>query len=97
MMKEIKKSVFVEDGDTLINCLAYVDLNPIRAGLVQHPEDFRWSSLGYHSQTGNKGRFLSHDFGLMGAEKLPEDEQLRRYRQFVYEVDAFAKSINLDG
>ncbi len=38
------KSVLVEDGETLINCLAYVDLNPIRAGLVARPDDCRWSS-----------------------------------------------------
>ena len=27
------KSVIVENGETLINCLAYIDLNPLRAGL----------------------------------------------------------------
>lgn len=46
------KSVIVENGETLINCLAYIDLNPIRAGIVKRPEDYRWSSLGYHLQTG---------------------------------------------
>ncbi|WP_457570508.1 transposase [Desulfovulcanus sp.] len=48
------KSVLVEEGPTLINCLAYIDLNPIRAGIVKRPEDYRWSSLGYYVQTGNK-------------------------------------------
>ena len=93
------KSVLVEDGETLINCLAYVDLNPIRAGLVSRPDDYRWSSLGYHSQTGNNSRFLSLDFGLMGAENLSTDEQLRRYRQFVYEVGALPtdKGGRIDG
>ncbi|MBD1401613.1 transposase [Pelovirga terrestris] len=93
------KSVLVEDGDTLINCLAYVDLNPIRAGLVARPDDYRWSSLGYHSQMGNRSRFLSLDFGLVGAEKLSVDEQLRRYRQFVYEVGALPtdKGAHIDG
>ena len=46
------KSLIVEDGETLINCLAYIDLNPIRAGIVKRPEDYRWSSLGYHLQNG---------------------------------------------
>ena len=35
------KSVIVEKGDTLINCLAYIDLNPLRAGLVERPEEYR--------------------------------------------------------
>jgi len=80
------KSVLVENGDTLINCLAYVDLNPIRAGLVERPDDYRWSSLGYHQQTGNKGNLLSLDFGLFGAERLSSEQRLAKYRQFVYEV-----------
>ena len=45
------KSVIVDKGETLINCLAYIDLNPLRAGLVERPEDYRWNSLGYHMQT----------------------------------------------
>ena len=32
------KIVIVEKGETLINCLAYIDLNPLRAGLVDHPK-----------------------------------------------------------
>ena len=58
------KSVIVENGETLINCLAYIDLNPLRAGLVDRPEDYRWNSLGYHVQTNNQDNFLSTDFGL---------------------------------
>lgn len=34
-------SVIVETGETLINCLAYIDLNPLRAGLVERPEQYR--------------------------------------------------------
>ena len=58
------KSVIVENGETLINCLAYIDLNPVRAGIVEKPEDYRWCSLGYHVQSGNKDNFLSLDLGL---------------------------------
>jgi putative transposase len=29
----------VESGQTLINCLAYIDLNPVRAAIVERPED----------------------------------------------------------
>lgn len=79
------KSVLVEDGDTLINCLAYVELNPVRAGIVERPEEYRWSSLGYHLQNGNKGNFLSLDFGLTEPEKASKKERLALYLQYVYE------------
>jgi hypothetical protein len=57
------KSLIVENGETLINCLAYIDLNPLRADLVKRPEDYRWNSLGYNIQTNNQDNFLYTDFG----------------------------------
>jgi hypothetical protein len=82
------KSVIVEKGETLINCLAYIDLNPLRAGLVERPEDYRWNSLGYHLQTGNKDNFLSLDFGLIEFGVLNAEERLKLYRRYVYEAGA---------
>lgn len=87
------KSVIVENGETLINCLAYIDLNPLRAGLVERPEQYRWNSLGYHIQTNNRDHFLSTDFGLKEFNPSPADkclkgekERIRRYRRYVYEA-----------
>jgi len=82
------KSVIVEEGETLINCLAYIDLNPVRAGIVKRPEDYRWNSLGYHIQTNNKNGFLSTDFGLKEFNVKSEKERVRRYRKYVYETGA---------
>ncbi|MCP4754814.1 MAG: hypothetical protein GY866_28395, partial [Proteobacteria bacterium] len=86
------KSLIVQDGSTLINCLAYVDLNPLRAGIVERPEDYRWNSLGYHIQQGNRDGFLSLDFGLVEFGVLDEKERLRRYRRHVYEAGAVNRS-----
>ena len=36
------KSVLVEPGGAMAMVAAYIDLNPIRAGLVKNPEDYRW-------------------------------------------------------
>jgi putative transposase len=82
------KSVIVEKGETLINCLAYIDLNPLRAGLVDRPEDYRWNSLGYHIQTKNKDNFFSTDFGLKEFNVQSKKERIRRYRRYVYEAGA---------
>jgi len=78
------KSVIVDNGDTLINCLAYIDLNPVRAGIVEKPEDYRWCSLGYHVQSDNKENFLSTDFGLREFAVKAESERQRIYRCFVH-------------
>jgi len=93
------KSVIVEKGETLINCLAYIDLNPLRAGIVDRPEEYRWNSIGYHVQTGNKDNFLSTDFGLKEFNPPPADkclksekERIRAYRRYVYEAGAVNRS-----
>ena len=85
------KSVIVENGETLVNCLAYIDLNPLRAGIVEKPEDYRWSSIGYHVQANNKGGFLSLDFGLKGCGSLNDAERFIKYREFLYEVGALKR------
>src|SRR5690606_31165774 len=36
----------VETGEHLWNCLTYVDLNMVRAGVVSHPRD--WPHSGFH-------------------------------------------------
>ena len=82
------KSVVVENGETLINCLAYIDLNPVRAGIISRPEEYRWNSIGYHVQTGNKDNFLSLDFGLKEFGIFDAYERLREYRKFMYETGA---------
>jgi REP element-mobilizing transposase RayT len=85
------KSVIVEKGETLINCLAYIDLNPLRAGIVSRPEEYRWNSLGYHLQTDNKDNFLSTDFGLKEFNVKSEKERIRRYRGYVYQAGAISR------
>ena len=48
------KSVLVEDGEALQTMAAYIDLNPVRAGLVQDPKDYRW--CGYAESVGGSKR-----------------------------------------
>jgi hypothetical protein len=40
------KSVLVEDGYAARMTAAYIDLNPVRAGMVADPKDYRWCSYG---------------------------------------------------
>lgn len=38
------KSSVIDADCYLMACLRYIELNPVRAGLVNRPEDYRWSS-----------------------------------------------------
>ena len=40
------KSVLVEDSEALRTMAAYIDLNPVRAGIVKDPKDYRWCGYG---------------------------------------------------
>ena len=38
------RSSLIESEAYLLTCMAYIDLNPVRAGMVQEPADYPWSS-----------------------------------------------------
>jgi putative transposase len=38
------KSSVLDSEAYLLTCMSYIDLNPVRAGLVEAPENFNWSS-----------------------------------------------------
>ena len=38
------RSNLIESERYLLACMVYIDLNPVRAGLVDQPADFKWSS-----------------------------------------------------
>jgi putative transposase len=38
------KSSVVQRSSYLANCLQYIELNPLRAGIVKDPGDYKWSS-----------------------------------------------------
>jgi putative transposase len=43
------KSTLIQTGAWLLPCMAYLDLNPVRAGLVMQPGDFAWSSHRHYT------------------------------------------------
>jgi putative transposase len=38
------KSTLIQTDRYLLGCMAYIDLNPVRAGLVAQPQDYPWAS-----------------------------------------------------
>ena len=50
------KSVIVESGTAAKMIAAYIDLNPVRAGMVEDPADYRWSGYGEAVGGGKQAR-----------------------------------------
>ncbi len=61
------KSVIVEDGIAARTISAYIDLNPVRAGIVKEPAGYRWSSYGEAIGGGVKGNGRKAREGLVRA------------------------------
>jgi putative transposase len=61
------KSVIVEDGVAARTMAAYIDLNPVRAGMAKDPAEYRWSSYGEAVGGGAKGNGKKAREGLVRA------------------------------
>jgi putative transposase len=43
------KSTLIQSERYLLACMAYIDLNPVRVGLVAQARDYPWSSYGHYT------------------------------------------------
>ena len=59
--------MIVESGVAARTMAAYIDLNPVRAGMVKDPADYRWSSYGEAVGGGMKGNGKKAREGLVRA------------------------------
>ncbi len=75
------RSSLVSMDDYLLACCRYIELNPVRARMVSHPRDFRWSSYLFHGE-GTKDALLDEDPCYLGLGNTALQRQ-QSYRQFI--------------
>ena len=85
--------MIVEDGVAAKTMAAYIDLNPVRAGMVKDPADYRWSSYGEAIGGGAKGNGKKARAGLVRALRAHQgvgadaafwaDDVSREYRRLL--------------
>ena len=75
------RTCLVETEPYFLECQRYIELNPVMARLVSHPDNFQWSSYGSHAR-GMKTRFHQPHKCYLA---LHHEESVRRlrYQQFV--------------
>ena len=57
----------MESGEAARTITVYIDVNPVRAGMVTDPAEYRWSSYGEAIGGGNKGNGKKAREGLVRA------------------------------
>jgi len=77
------KSSPIDTESYLLACCRYVELNPVRAGMVGDPKAYPWSSFQRH--VGGSRRFSWLDFDpCYEGMGVTEEERALKYRDFVY-------------
>jgi putative transposase len=65
----------ITDEAYLLNCLRYIEQNPVRAELVSRPGDYPWSSYGFHA-LGQPSDWLTAHHVYQALGPTPLDRQL---------------------
>ena len=74
------RSCLAQSEEYVLACYRYIEMNPVRAGMVAHPRDYRWSSYRANGEAANDALISFHEEYLrLGAD---EGERRARYRQF---------------
>ena len=72
------RSTLVDAEDYLFACYRYIELNPVRAGLVSHPGDYAWSSHAANALGTGDPLVVPHE--RYRALDTDAGDRLRAYR-----------------
>jgi putative transposase len=86
LWEERFKSVMVQGGHALAAVTAYIDLNPVRAKIVEDPADYRWSSYGEACHGVYQSRVaLRWIVTKLRGPSFQLQDAMRWYRLYIYE------------
>lgn len=68
------KSSLIHDEEYLLACMRYIELNPVRAGMVRSPGHYRWSSYRYNGQGRQDALITPHSI----YQKLGKTDRVRQ-------------------
>ncbi len=73
------RSCILGEEDYVMSCYRYIELNPVRAGIAEHPADYPWSSYRANAQDESSPMLVPHPFmQALGAYEL---ERKNAYRE----------------
>lgn len=77
------RSCLTQAEDYLLACQRYIELNPVRAGMVAHPAEYRWSSYRANAQGEEDALVRPHEvYQALGADAASRQSSYRElFRQ----------------
>ena len=73
------KATLIDTEAYLLTCMRYIELNPVRAGIVAHPSEYPWSSYGYNALGEANNLVTPHpEYQHLGKN---DEERRHAYRQ----------------
>ena len=55
------RSCITQSEEYVLACYRYIELNPVRAGMVRHPRDYRWSSFHVNGDGKQDTLIMPHE------------------------------------
>ena len=72
------KSSLIQEEPYLLACMRYIELNPVRAGVVKTPMDYRWSSYHCNAMGQDDELITAHRLYLaLGLDKASRNQAFR--------------------
>ncbi len=86
------KGNVIESEAYFLSCMRYIEMNPVRAGMVEHPAKYRWSSYAANAQGVDNAVIGVHEQYLT-LGNTPEARQVA-YRG-LFEIKADANELDI--
>jgi putative transposase len=92
------RSCIIQQEEYLLTCQRYIEMNPVRARIVKHPGEYKWSSYQANGLGGKFDFIYPHPvykrLGQTDAERMTAYRELFRYELQPDEIDKIRKSTN---
>ncbi|MBC3952666.1 transposase [Pseudomonas sp. DOAB1069] len=76
------RSCLVQEDGYVLACYRYIELNPVRAKMVEHPAEYRWSSYRVNAQNESSALITPHAnyYSLGGSVRARSENYLELFK-----------------
>lgn len=86
------KSSLVDSDAYALRVIRYIELNPVRAAMVEHPQDYRWSSVHTHLGRAQDALLTPHPVYVgLGSDRTGRADAYRAWLHAPLDRDELAR------